>query len=326
MPKDKKTLAFVIRRTYRIVVDSSHRDVAQPGSAFAWGASGRWFESSHPDQNGSQDFRLNTIFSLNILTFLDWRQNIIYRDYGCSDLNALEYGLKEYFEPRGGTIDFTDAAGIIKEGSLNESVLAFFMPGGAGTPFRRKLEVLGNEKIREYVRDGGIYYGICAGAYYACRETVFEEDIPELRIISSCGLNLVEGRAVGTLYKEFGIRPYAKDAASTAAVNLIWQDQEQHTVYYHGGPYFDLAANTEPDILAVYDTEKKLPAIIRQTYGNGQVILSGVHYEDKGAVLQKTLHHLRLDSAEALQVAAKLSAGEPSRLRLFHKMMSLTGR
>ena len=109
----------------------------------------------------------------------------------------------------------------------------------------------------------------------ACRETVFEEDIPELRIISSCGLNLVEGRAVGTLYKEFGIRPYAKDAASTAAVNLIWQDQEQHTVYYHGGPYFDLAANAEPDILAVYDTEKKLPAIIRQTYGDGQVILSG---------------------------------------------------
>lgn len=50
MPKDKKTLAFVIRRTYRIVVDSSHRDVAQPGSAFAWGASGRWFESSHPDK------------------------------------------------------------------------------------------------------------------------------------------------------------------------------------------------------------------------------------------------------------------------------------
>ena len=25
------------------------RDVAQPGSVLAWGASGRWFESSHPD-------------------------------------------------------------------------------------------------------------------------------------------------------------------------------------------------------------------------------------------------------------------------------------
>ena len=26
------------------------RDVAQPGSALAWGARGRWFESSRPDQ------------------------------------------------------------------------------------------------------------------------------------------------------------------------------------------------------------------------------------------------------------------------------------
>ena len=26
------------------------RDVAQPGSALAWGARGRWFESSRPDR------------------------------------------------------------------------------------------------------------------------------------------------------------------------------------------------------------------------------------------------------------------------------------
>ena len=29
--------------------DKSLRGVAQPGSALAWGASGRWFDSSHPD-------------------------------------------------------------------------------------------------------------------------------------------------------------------------------------------------------------------------------------------------------------------------------------
>ena len=35
--------------------------VAQPGSAFAWGARGRWFESSPPDQEkGSQE--LITLF------------------------------------------------------------------------------------------------------------------------------------------------------------------------------------------------------------------------------------------------------------------------
>src|SRR5260370_13024277 len=30
-----------------------HRGVAQPGSALAWGASGRWFKSSRPDQFGA---------------------------------------------------------------------------------------------------------------------------------------------------------------------------------------------------------------------------------------------------------------------------------
>ncbi len=29
------------------------RDVAQPGSAFAWGAKGREFKSRHPDQSKS---------------------------------------------------------------------------------------------------------------------------------------------------------------------------------------------------------------------------------------------------------------------------------
>ena len=64
MPKDKKTLAFVIRRTYRIVVDSSHRDVAQPGSAFAWGASGRWFESSHPDHENIRGLLVRSLIFL----------------------------------------------------------------------------------------------------------------------------------------------------------------------------------------------------------------------------------------------------------------------
>ncbi len=30
------------------------RDVAQPGSALAWGARGRWFKSSHPDQKSGE--------------------------------------------------------------------------------------------------------------------------------------------------------------------------------------------------------------------------------------------------------------------------------
>lgn len=33
-----------------LLIFAALRDVAQPGSALAWGARGRWFESSHPDE------------------------------------------------------------------------------------------------------------------------------------------------------------------------------------------------------------------------------------------------------------------------------------
>ena len=35
----------------RVASTAHERDVAQPGSAPDWGSGGRWFESSHPDQN-----------------------------------------------------------------------------------------------------------------------------------------------------------------------------------------------------------------------------------------------------------------------------------
>ncbi len=34
------------------------RDVAQPGSALAWGARGRWFESSRPDFSFVKDIHM----------------------------------------------------------------------------------------------------------------------------------------------------------------------------------------------------------------------------------------------------------------------------
>lgn len=251
---------------------------------------------------------------------------LIYQDYGCSDTTSLNDGLREYFEPRGCRVGYTDAAGIIHGNDLNDNVLAFFMPGGAGTPYRHKLQVLGNDKIREYVQNGGIYYGICAGAYYACRQTEFEADIPELKKVTECGLNLLEGRAIGTLYKELGIRPYDKNAASSAAVELIWNDNSKYTAHYHGGPYFESFNSDENEVLARYNLAGRQPAVIGRNYGKGKVILSGVHFEDKGEMLLKSIYALKIDSEQAENVAAKLASAEDSRQALFNRIMALTGR
>src|SRR5512133_842900 len=42
----------------RSTATPQHRGVAQPGSALAWGASGRWFKSSRPDSGGRESARV----------------------------------------------------------------------------------------------------------------------------------------------------------------------------------------------------------------------------------------------------------------------------
>ncbi|MEW5299670.1 MAG: hypothetical protein WDW36_002662 [Sanguina aurantia] len=48
------------------------------------------------------------------------------------------------------------------------------MPGGADLPYCRLLNGQGNNMITEYVKGGGSYLGLCAGAYYGCSSVEFE--------------------------------------------------------------------------------------------------------------------------------------------------------
>lgn len=243
---------------------------------------------------------------------------LIYEDYGCADISVLTKELRAYFEPRGCKVEFTDANEIISRNSLNQEVLAFFIPGGASTPYRHKLEVLGNAKIRDYVRQGGVYYGICAGAYYACKQTEFEKDLPESRIIAEYKLDLLNAKAIGSLYKELNIEPFAKNPASSAAVELLDENGGAVVVHYHGGPYFELNNPESAEILARYNLSGFKPAVVLQPYGKGKVILSGVHYEDSAQALKAVSN-----SADTLN---RLQQNEGTRRRFFEKLMSISGR
>ncbi len=248
---------------------------------------------------------------------------LIYCDYGTNDIGSLQRSLTEYFAPSGVCVDTTDAKGIVNENSLNAEVLAFFMPGGRATPYIEKLKVQGNKKIAEYVENGGIYFGICAGAYYASRKVYFETDVKELCIIQECGLNLIDADAIGTLYKELGISPYTMDFNSIAPVRVLWSaDNERHIASYHGGPYFKPAGESSLQILAEYELNgKRLPAAVMQQHGKGIAIASGLHIEDSGESLRRILFDRRPEKARAEKVVAALEAEEPSRKALFEKLM-----
>jgi glutamine amidotransferase-like uncharacterized protein len=248
---------------------------------------------------------------------------LIYCDYGTNDIKNLETSLKAHFTPQGIEIKTTDANEIIKENSLTDNVLAFFMPGGRATPYMEKLKVQGNQKISDYVRNGGIYFGICAGAYYASRTVQFETDIKELSIVQQCGLNLIDADAIGTLYKEFAISPYTLDFTSIAAASVCWKkDGENHISCYHGGPYFKPKKDSPLEVLAEYNINgKNLPAVVMQKHGKGFAIASGLHVEDSGENFREILFALRKDREQAEKVIAVLEKNENSRLALFQKMM-----
>lgn len=248
---------------------------------------------------------------------------LIYCDYGCSDITNLHKELERCFQDKGIEISEVDASGIIKENALNEEVLAFFMPGGASTPYRQKLKEYGNDKIAEYVKNGGVYFGICAGAYYACDKINFEMDVPELRL-ERTGMNLINAAAVGTLYKELGIAPYSPDTSSAMVVDIRCEDDGAVcAAYYHGGPYFDISEDKECEVLGTYENVKNHPpAIIAKKYGKGMVLASGVHLEDSGERLGAAIHKLRKDRDNALAIAEQLKKREISRQILFNKMMN----
>ena len=71
------------------------------------------------------------------------RKILIYRDYGCADVNNLYRTLKENFDRQTVAVEMTDAAEILKRNALNSNVLAFFMPGGAGYSVPNKTRVSG---------------------------------------------------------------------------------------------------------------------------------------------------------------------------------------
>lgn len=183
------------------------------------------------------------------------------------------------------------------------------MPGGADIPYGQKLNGVGNTTIKQWVAQGTVYIGICAGAYYGCTSIHWDNT-------ASCGtpqqnsqkpstdysiepreLKFYPGTAYGPLYP-YAIHPEFS-TARTVKLNLSKDDDGKQSIlaYYNGGCFFHMSKqnpldNDKVTILATYDLDStphnhhfkpmptgRYPAIIKCTYQGGIAILSGVHFE-----------------------------------------------
>lgn len=177
-------------------------------------------------------------------------------------------------------IDFVKRDFFLSEDWETKTSLIVF-PGGRDVFYMKALQGEPNRRIRDYVRNGGRYFGVCAGAYYASASINFEKG-GSFEVIEPRELHFFPGEAVGPAlglgefhYKE---QKGAKDA------HLILSKQhfpfEEIRSYYHGGCTF-VQAHQFPniEILAEYAELKDSPAIILSKIDQGVALLSGIHPE-----------------------------------------------
>jgi glutamine amidotransferase-like uncharacterized protein len=162
-----------------------------------------------------------------------------------------------------------------------EKAAVFILPGGADIPYTQELNGLGNQKIKNYVANGGAFLGICAGSYYAGAFVDFAKNT-FLEVQGERELAFFPGIVKGPVLAQYDYlsQKGARAARLTWGASKGFKEGEKFTVFYNGGGYFVDAANfSNTSVLAYYDEEKKLPGIIQCRIGRGVAILSGAHVE-----------------------------------------------
>lgn len=169
-------------------------------------------------------------------------------------------------------------------------------PGGSGGGQGRHLGEGGRDAIRNFVRDGGGYIGICAGSYLASADY-------------SWSLNILDAKVIDRKHWNRGTG--AVDIAITdAGQQLLKPKKPKLAIFYGQGPL--LAPGNRPDIddyeaMATFETEiakngaprgvmKGTTAIAKGKYGNGRVICFSPHPElTKGleSLVQCAINHVK---------------------------------
>ncbi len=165
----------------------------------------------------------------------------------------------------------------IESGKLYGAFL-FLMPGGLDVPYDRELKGSACDQIQSFVKSGGIYFGICAGAYFGSKRVVFQAG-SEMEVIEERSLRFFPGDAVGCLYKE---KKFSYQDDSGASACQILHKGKVLYAYYNGGCFFKNASSfPNIEIIGHYldSSPSMLPAIISTKIGKGRSILSGVHIE-----------------------------------------------
>ncbi len=200
----------------------------------------------------------------------------------------------------------------IAAGGLRGYDLVLFT-GGSGSAEASGLGEKGREEVRDFVRHGGGYVGICAGAYLACSGFEWGLGVLNAKTVSSKwrrgqGEVRIEGEAFGEKLSDRGIR-YSNGPIIKADVRKDLPGFETLIAFRT-----ELAENDTPVGVMV-----NAPAMVRATYGLGRVFTSSPHPEQTAGLeplVEKAMRWVARTKGPTEELWKRLEAMEVDKLWL----------
>lgn len=186
-----------------------------------------------------------------------------------SSRNALTF----MFQWMNASTDLLYASDIIGGELSNYDMVV--IPGGWAVTYNSELGTGGITEIRRFVRAGGAFFGVCAGAYFACDKITWEGPTYDY------SLDLFDGTGVGPVVEIASWPDYDMcEIRVNHSSDIIDFSGEPatHSVMYYGGPYFVSESQDEIHTLATFSVNNQ-SAMIAFEYESGRVFLSGPHPE-----------------------------------------------
>lgn len=202
------------------------------------------------------------------------------------------------------------------------------MPGGRDLPYCRELNGKGNEQIGSFVREGGSYLGICAGAYFASAYVEFAKGDPSMEILGPRELAFFPVTAKGPVFPGYSYKnnagaQAAEVAPTKAGGQVLGISGAPFSLFYNGGCNFVPRGDGRPYQVMVTYTGHSEPSptpkvastagVIGGNVGEGRVILSGLHFEASAALLEECYH----GDDHVTKLLPTLKASEHKRQELF---------
>jgi glutamine amidotransferase-like uncharacterized protein len=203
-------------------------------------------------------------------------QVLVYCDKGAGPRSVREMVRTLRFLEPTAKIKLVKASHFLNEEWEQECDILVF-PGGRDLPYVEALSGLACNRIHDYVLQGGKYFGICAGAYFASSFIEFEKG-GSYEVCGHRELKFFPGKAVGPLFERNVFRYDSFDGACAAPIE--WNKQT-FSLFYHGGCTFEKVEQyPDVEVIARYASLPQNPAaMILSKVGRGKALLSGVHPE-----------------------------------------------